>query len=176
MAMAIRCRGEKRLVNMAPAQTRSPTSRRHRKPPGPHPAPGRLRKGKAGQTYILQYEGGLYESLVSFYNEIRGLDFTIGAARSVPLSLKQALGRRLSDNEIANCFSCHSTGAVSGGRIDLEKITPGIRCEACHGPGGQHVLAGKAGQPNAKLIFNPGRLSGDEMSQDFCGSCQSGER
>jgi len=132
-----------------------------------------LGEGKAGQTYILQYEGGLYESLVSFYNEIKGLDFTIGSAR-VPPSLKEALGRRLSDNEVTNCFSCHSTGAVSGGQIHLDKITPGIRCEACHGPGGQHVLAAKSGEPGAKLIFNPGRLGGDELSQDFCGSCHRG--
>jgi mono/diheme cytochrome c family protein len=131
-------------------------------------------EGKAGQTYILQYEGGLYESLVSFYNEISGLDFTIGAARGVPPSLKQALGRRLSDNEVSNCFSCHSTGGVSGGQLHLDRLTPGIRCEACHGPGGQHAAAGKAGEPNATLIFNPGRLSGDELSQDFCGSCHRG--
>jgi Cytochrome c554 and c-prime len=131
-------------------------------------------EGKAGQTYILRYEGGLYESLVSFYNEIRGLDFTIGAGRGVPPSLKQALGRRLSDNEVANCFSCHSTGGVSGGQVHLDRIIPGIRCEGCHGPGGQHAAAGKAGEPNAKLIFNPGRLSADELSQDFCGSCHRG--
>jgi len=131
-------------------------------------------EGKAGQTYILQYEGGLYESHLSFYNEIRGLDFTIGAARGVPPSLKHALGRRLSDNEVSNCFSCHSTGGVIGGQIHLDKMIPGIRCEGCHGPGGQHAAAGKAGKPNAKLIFNPGRLSGDELSQDFCASCHRG--
>lgn len=131
-------------------------------------------EGIAGQTYILQYEGGLYESLVSFYNEIRGLDFTIGAARGVPPTVKGALGRRLSDNEVSNCFSCHSTGGVSGGQLHLDRVTPGIRCEGCHGPGGQHAAAGKSGEPNANLIFNPGRLSGDELSQDFCGSCHRG--
>ncbi len=131
-------------------------------------------QGKAGQTYILRYEGALYESLVSFYNEIRGLDFTIGAPRTVPPSLKQALGRRLSDNETVSCFSCHSTGGIGGGKIQLEKVTPGIRCEACHGPGAEHVAAGKAGKPGAKLIFNPKRLSGDELSQDFCASCHRG--
>ena len=131
-------------------------------------------QGKAGQTYILQYEGALYESLLSFYNEIRGLDFTIGAPRTVPPSLKQALGRRLSDNETLSCFSCHSTGGIGGGKIRLEKVTPGIRCEACHGPGGQHVAANRAGKPGARLIFNPSRLSGDELTQDFCASCHRG--
>ena len=131
-------------------------------------------EGKAGQTYILRYEGALYESLVSFYNEIRGLDFTIGAARVAPNSLKGAIGRKLSDNEASECFSCHSTGGISGGQINFERLNLGIRCEACHGPGGQHTAAAKAGEPNVKLIFNPGRLNGDELSQDFCGSCHRG--
>lgn len=131
-------------------------------------------QGKAGQTYVLQYEGGLYESLVSFYNEIRGLDFTIGAARGVPPSLKEALGRKMPDNEVSSCFSCHSTGGVIGGQIHLDRVAPGVRCEACHGPGGPHSVAGKVGESNAKLIFNPGRLGGDELSQDFCGSCHRG--
>ena len=131
-------------------------------------------EGKAGQTYILQHEGVLYESAVSFYNEIKGLDFTIGAVRGVPPTLTQALGRKLSDNEVVNCFSCHSTGGVIGSQIHLDKMIPGIRCEACHGPGGQHVAASMAGQSSAKLIFNPGRLGGDELSQDFCGSCHRG--
>jgi hypothetical protein len=131
-------------------------------------------EGRAGQTYILQYEGGLYESRLSFYKEIGGLDFTIGQPRTIPSSLKTALGRRLPDNEVSNCFSCHSTGAVSGGQVHLDKVTPGIRCEACHGPGGQHAAAADVGESNAKLIFNPGRLNGDELSQDFCGSCHRG--
>ena len=131
-------------------------------------------EGKAGQTYILQYEGALYESRVSFYNEVKGLDLTIGAPPGVPPSVKEALGRKLSDNEVVNCFSCHSTGGVIGGRVHLDKIIPGIRCESCHGPGGQHSAAAKAGESAAKLIFNPGRLDGDELSQDFCGSCHRG--
>jgi cytochrome c554/c'-like protein len=131
-------------------------------------------QGKAGQTYVLQYENEFYESLVSYYNEIKGLDFTIGAARTVPASLKEALGRRMSKNDTLKCFNCHATGAVSGGQLQLDKLAPGIRCEACHGPGGAHAAAGKTGEPNAGLIFNPARLSGDELSQDFCAACHRG--
>lgn len=131
-------------------------------------------QGKAGQTYVLQYEGEFYEGRVSFYNEIRGLDFTIGAPRTAPGSIKEALGRRLSKDDTLKCFACHSTGAVSGGQLHLDKLTFGVRCEACHGPGGEHVAASKAGQPSAKLIFNPDRLSGDELTQDFCASCHRG--
>lgn len=122
----------------------------------------------------MQSDGAYYESLVSFYNEIKGLDITIGQPRTVPASLKGALGRRLSTSEAVNCFACHSTGAVSGNQLHLDKLTPGIRCEACHGPGGEHVAAGKAGRPGAQLIFNPSRLGGDELTQDFCASCHRG--
>jgi hypothetical protein len=130
--------------------------------------------GKAGQTYVVEYNGAYYESLVSFYNEIKGLDFTIGAAREAPPSMIGALGRRLSRDDILNCFACHSTGAAVGGQLHLDKLTPGVRCELCHGPGGEHVAAGRAGQPNAALIFNPSRLGGDQLSQEFCASCHRG--
>ena len=131
-------------------------------------------QGKAGQTYVLQHEGAFYESLVSYYNEVRGLDFTIGAPRTVPESLDKAIGRRLSDRDVSNCFSCHSTGGIIGGKLVLEKMTPGIRCEACHGPGTRHVAAAREGEPSAGLIYNPGTLSGDQLSQDFCASCHRG--
>lgn len=131
-------------------------------------------QGKAGQTYVLQHEGAYYESLVSYYNEVQGLDFTIGAPRTVPESLLKALGRRLSENEVGNCFSCHSTGGVIAGKLNLEKMTPGIRCEGCHGPGGAHAAGAKEGEPSGKLIYNPARLSGDQLTQDFCASCHRG--
>src|SRR3989442_7613272 len=128
-------------------------------------------QGKAGQTYILRYDGAFYEGLVSFFKELGGLDFTIGHPRAAPQSLKQALGRRLSDEDAFNCFSCHSTGCARERPIRLDKLTPGVRCEACHGPGEQHVAAVKEGEPSARLIFNPRRLSADELTQKFCASC-----
>jgi Zn finger protein HypA/HybF involved in hydrogenase expression len=132
-------------------------------------------QGKMGQTYVLEREGKFYESLVSFYSEPKALDFTTGAARTVPPSLNDAVGRLLTDLEVSNCFSCHATGAVvNGSKVQLDKFTHGVRCEACHGPGGAHVAALKRGESGATLIFNPGRLSGDELTQQFCASCHRG--
>lgn len=132
-------------------------------------------QGKMGQTYVLERDGKFYESLVSFYAEPKALDFTIGAPSTVPKSLTDAVGRLLSANEVANCFSCHSTGAVVGGsQLRLDKFAHGVRCEACHGPGGQHIAAVKAGESPAKSIYNPGLLSGDELTQKFCASCHRG--
>jgi hypothetical protein len=131
-------------------------------------------QGKMGQTYVLQHEGKFYESLVSFYNESKALDFTIGAARMEPKSLIDAVGRVLSPNEVSNCFGCHATGAVIGSQLRLENFTHGVRCESCHGPGGKHVEAVKAGEPGSTGIFDPGLLSGDELTQQFCASCHRG--
>ena len=131
-------------------------------------------QGRMGQTYMLQRDGKFYESLVSFYNEPKALDFTIGAPRGVPTSLDNAFGRLLSDHEVLSCFGCHSNGAISGQKLQLESLTHGVRCETCHGPGGQHLAEVKAGEPGYKSIFNPGRLSGDELTQQFCASCHRG--
>ncbi len=131
-------------------------------------------QGRMGQTYVLQREGNFYESRVSFYDETKGLDFTIGSPRGIPATLDEAFGRLLSMNEVISCFSCHSNGAISGQKLQLEKLAHGVRCESCHGPGGSHVAAVKAGETGAKLIFNPARLSGDQLSQEFCASCHRG--
>src|SRR5215216_3522080 len=79
-------------------------------------------QGRMGQTYVLERDGKFYESLVSFYNESKSLDFTIGAPRLEPKSLTDAVGRLLSANEVSSCFSCHSTGAVGGSQLRLEKF------------------------------------------------------
>ncbi len=132
-------------------------------------------QGKMGQTYMLEREGKYYESLVSFYAESKALDFTIGAPRGVPASLPDAVGRLLPPNEVANCFACHATGAViTGSQLRLDKFAHGIRCEACHGPGGKHIAAVKAGDTPHKSIYNPGLLGGDELTQHFCAGCHRG--
>jgi Zn finger protein HypA/HybF involved in hydrogenase expression len=131
-------------------------------------------QGRMGQTYVLQREGNFYESRVSFYDQIKGLDFTIGSPRGIPPTLDEAFGRRLEMNQVISCFSCHSQGAITGQKLQLEKLTHGVRCETCHGPGGPHVAAVKAGETGANLIFNPKRLSGDQLSQEFCATCHRG--
>ncbi len=49
-------------------------------------------QGKAGQTYVFQHRGVFYESRVSYYQEIQGLDFTILHTHSVPESLEEGSG------------------------------------------------------------------------------------
>ena len=128
-------------------------------------------QGKAGQTYIFRHAGSFYESRLSFYRDVEGLDWTIGYPRAAPDKLEEALGRRMSEDEARSCFSCHATAATDGGRLTLERMEPGVSCEACHGPGADHVAAMLGKDFKNKRIFNPGRMSPDELSQEFCGSC-----
>jgi hypothetical protein len=127
-------------------------------------------QGKAGQTYVFQHQGVFYESRVSYYREIDGLDFTIVHPRSIPESLEAGLGRPMSLEGAQGCFACHSTAAVAAAKLQLEELMPGVTCEGCHGPGEKHIAAVKAGSKNVQ-IFNPATLEADELTQEFCGAC-----
>ena len=128
-------------------------------------------QGKAGQTYIFRHNGSLYETRVSFYKELRGLDWTMGYQLSRPTSLDDATGRALGADETRECFTCHTTAATSGKQLQLDRLIPGVTCEACHGPGADHIAAMEAKDFKNKRIFNPAQMGPDEMSQEFCGSC-----
>ncbi len=133
-------------------------------------------QGKAGQTYVLQWNGKFYESRLSFYNEMAGLDYTLGAPRAPAKSLPEAFGRLMDSLDTKDCFSCHATAAVSERQLQLDKLTPGITCEGCHGSGAQHVALMKTKSDGAKrrpgdlAILNPGQFDTEGVTQ-FCGSC-----
>jgi hypothetical protein len=128
-------------------------------------------QGVAGQTYVLQHKGALYEGRVSYFQELRSLNITILHPRSVPTSLENALGRLMSPEGARGCFSCHSTAAISGSELQLERLVPGVSCEACHGPGEKHVAAVKAKNFKDLQIFNPRNLDPFDLTQEFCGAC-----
>src|ERR1039457_98522 len=57
-------------------------------------------------------------------------------------------------------------------KLDLEKAIPGVHCEACHGPGIDHINAADSHltDKTTRTIFNPAHLT-PSGSVDFCGSC-----
>src|SRR6202789_4348110 len=65
-----------------------------------------------GQTYILEKDGELYESRVSWFRELNGLDTTMGYEGNTPADLTQAAGRLIHMDEKLRCFGCHATNAV----------------------------------------------------------------
>jgi hypothetical protein len=131
-------------------------------------------QGEVGQTYVFQHDGQLYETRVSYFRSIQGLDFTVGHTHVAPSSLDDALGRPIGREEARDCFGCHAPEAVSGDALRLEGFSPGITCESCHGPGERHVAAAARKDLRDPRIFNPGGLNGLELSQEFCGSCHVG--
>ena len=130
-------------------------------------------QGHVGQTYVFRHKGMLYETRVSYYEKIRQLDFTIGHRQAVPTSLEDALGRAIGNEEQLQCFGCHTTGTVNGMQLRPERLTAGVGCEACHGPGEKHVAVMKEKKTGDLQIFNPGDLGAHELSQSFCGTCHT---
>jgi hypothetical protein len=127
-------------------------------------------RGQAGQTYVFEHDGAMYESRVSFYNALGALDLTMGALGSKPQSMAEAAGRRMDSLGTRDCFGCHSNGGVSAGKLHMETLTAGVGCGSCHGLAEQHVEAMRAGDAAAAKMAHLASASADEMG-DLCGKC-----
>jgi hypothetical protein len=119
--------------------------------------------GSAGQTFVYEYSGALYESRVSYFSALAGLDITVGH-KSNPLSgeIAEAAGRRLPKLEASRCFGCHAA-------VDGEGIEPGVQCDRCHLDAKRHASTVLKGT----VAFTPPKLSqldSEDMST-FCGQC-----
>jgi len=126
--------------------------------------------GSAGQTYVFEKDGVLYESFVSYYKAIDGLDITIGDQPLHPTNINDAAGRMMGEREARLCFGCHTTNSTVGAKLDLGGLSPGLQCERCHGPVDAHLEGLKKGDPKLfamkKLAFETA-----EDASHFCGQC-----
>jgi len=125
--------------------------------------------GAKSQTYVLEHGGRLYESRVSYYQAIDGLDITMGDQAIRPHNLVEAMGRELSAGEARACFDCHATRAIADDRIQTESLIAGIQCEHCHVGAEAHAEAISHG--NTKVIPpSLAKLTAEDAS-NFCGRC-----
>lgn len=122
------------------------------------------------QTYVFQVDGTYYESRVSYYERLKGLSLTMGAASGRPRDIGQALGRALQPRETRDCFGCHSSGARPSGAPSSDSDDHGVQCEACHGPGTAHVDSIAAGKCKPGTIRALKGMSA-ETANNLCGSC-----
>jgi Zn finger protein HypA/HybF involved in hydrogenase expression len=126
--------------------------------------------GLAGQTYVFLLNGEYYESRVSYYRALDGLDLTIGASNRKPTNLTQAAGEILAGEEKAHCFGCHATNAAQGAQLTVDRMTAGVQCERCHGPTGNHLQGLKQGDSQLAHMNDLRKLSTEDLS-NFCGQC-----
>jgi hypothetical protein len=125
--------------------------------------------GTQAVTFVSRVNADWYlEHAFSYYMPLGGFALTPGQDAIRPKDLREASGllykRDDPQHGIAGCFQCHATGPVTFDREGTALIAePGVRCEACHGPGAHHV-AGKA-KP-----LNPGRMTAAGLNE-FCGRC-----
>ena len=123
-----------------------------------------------GQTYVLEKDGQFYESRVSYFSELDGLDLTLGAQNLEPSNLLEAAGRRMSHSEDVDCLGCHATNATHAGELTLDTMMPGVQCERCHGPTEKHLAALAQGKPETAPMTHLAALSTEDVS-NFCGQC-----
>ncbi len=126
-------------------------------------------RGSAEQTYILRVGDEVLESRVSFYSALNGLDITLGATEQ-PRTLQEAAGRTLDPASLANCFACHTTGAVENQKVRLDPLRVGVRCDNCHEGALRHAEAIARGDAASAGIKSLKHLSA-ERSAAFCGRC-----
>ena len=125
--------------------------------------------GLRTKTWVLEKDGLLYESLVSYFPRENALASTPGDQSITPTSLTEAMGRELSVWESRSCFNCHATGIVAGEKMVLEKLTPGLDCERCH-EGAQKHMADASHDNYSTLPKSLKRQDAEEVS-NFCGQC-----
>lgn len=80
------------------------------------------------------------------------------------------------DSQGKLCISCHVTGyGKDGGFTDAEASAHllGVQCEACHGPGSNHVAAGEKLKAEKRKKFNEGEKRFISKSVTACAGCHN---
>jgi hypothetical protein len=126
--------------------------------------------GRIGQTYVFEKDGVYYESQVSYFSAIKGLDITIGHQDIKPTTLLEAAGKPVGDSAIANCFNCHATDAVQRGKLANDKMLPGVRCSRCHTAAAKHLAGLSEGELDLPEMKKLTVMPPDDLL-NFCGQC-----
>ncbi len=135
--------------------------------------------GDLGQTFLYEADGHWYQSQATYYRNPARLDITTGLSEPGG-DLTAALGTLLSSSDARRCFNCHTVHSTTAEGFNPHKAEAGLGCEACHGPGQQHVTQMAGAKPTpagagvhgvvSSAVFNPAKLSPSD-SNDYCGAC-----
>lgn len=125
--------------------------------------------GQHSQTWVLEKDGHLYESMVTYFARGESLGTTPGDQRITAENLTEAMGRKLPIWESVECFKCHASGATAGTKLTLDGLRPGLDCERCHAGAQQHMA--DAINDNFKTLPKSFKKIDAEGVSTFCGQC-----
>jgi predicted CXXCH cytochrome family protein len=124
--------------------------------------------GAQGRSYLVDHEGYLFQSPISWYAQPGKWDLSPGYEKEF---------RGFNRPVAVRCLFCHADGAqaVEGtiNRYRAPVVLRPIGCERCHGPGELHVAARKRGDEVGAVdhtIVNPRHL-GPALREAVCQQC-----
>ncbi len=126
-----------------------------------------LGSGKRGRAYVIDRDGLLFKSSISWYSD----KHEWGLSPDYLPEHHQRFERRVT----GGCLTCHS-GLPNFIRDEADRfgkppfLEASIGCERCHGPGRKHVAARESGQVADDPIVNPGRLEVNRR-EAVCAQC-----
>jgi hypothetical protein len=128
-----------------------------------------LGSGTHGRSYLLEHDGYLFQSPISWFSQKKIWDISPGYTPALNFN-------RLITVE---CLFCHTNDA-NWEPHSVNRYRPPIfqghriGCERCHGPGELHVQAQSRGEVVEGLdttIVNPGRLKDTVLRDSVCEQC-----
>jgi hypothetical protein len=136
-----------------------------------HPLDFLVGSGRFSRTYLVELDGSLIESPITWYTQRQAWDMSPGYDHSIHRSFR----RRATHS----CLLCHAglVEPVEPRGFTFPHNELSIGCERCHGPGSRHV-AGHT-EPKAELlgdrpvdltIVNPSRLD-RPLAEAICQQC-----
>ena len=114
--------------------------------------------GQRGRSYVVEREGLLFQSPISWYTQKHAWDLAPG--------YEPARHPRFDRRVTQECLFCH-VGRVEFSDLSVSRMAavpePAIGCERCHGPGAAHVRAQQSSRTDVtgapdRTIVNPARL------------------
>ncbi len=124
--------------------------------------------GHFTRSYLVEIDGYLYESPITWYTSKRKWDVSPGYDKPRNMSFERPVD--------TSCLFCHA-GRVEAVPATAQRVTlheKAIGCESCHGPGSLHEALHRApkhvrGDEDLSIV-NPGKL-GRSRLEDICANC-----
>jgi hypothetical protein len=127
-----------------------------------------LGSGTRGITYLIERDGFLFQSPITWFAQQRRWDISPGYGRPNP---RPHFERPIS----RECLFCH-TSQVRSVAGTLNRYAPpifeghAIGCERCHGPGALHVNRAESAAETDGTIVNPANLA-PALRESVCQQC-----